>query len=33
MSENVPGRSVEVNGASPYYEDCATGPPLIHTKS
>jgi pimeloyl-ACP methyl ester carboxylesterase len=29
MSENVLGRSVEVNGASLYYEECGTGPPLI----
>jgi pimeloyl-ACP methyl ester carboxylesterase len=29
MNQNVPGRSVDVNGASLYYEDRGSGPPLI----
>jgi pimeloyl-ACP methyl ester carboxylesterase len=29
MSENLPGRSVDVNGASLYYEEWGNGPPLI----
>jgi MFS transporter, DHA2 family, multidrug resistance protein len=29
MNENIPGGVVDVNGATIYFEDCGTGPPLM----